>query len=88
MKQRLINKADLMDKIEILYDINGCKLFAVRTESINQLPTVEPIKGEWQTKTVRGQETLCCSNCGADSGLTYEQNFCPNCGADMRGDKE
>ena len=84
MEQRLINKADLMDKIGILYNINGCKVFAITTDSINQLPTVELIKGEWIEKGVSAR----CSNCGCKDHEYYKHNFCPYCGADMRGGKE
>ena len=45
-------------------------------------------KGHWVKCQVRGQETICCSKCGGDTGTIYEYNFCPNCGIEMGGDSE
>lgn len=56
--------------------------------AIKNLPTVEPVRGEWvpEEKMYRSPLALNyrCSQCGETSRKT---NFCPNCGCDMRGEK-
>lgn len=49
-----------------------------------QLPTIEPKRGEWIE--IRGSWSInyTCSNCGKIVHET-EYNYCPNCGAKMEG---
>lgn len=53
--------------------------------AIDELPTVEPVRGEWEYS--KEYNTCSCSVCGEIPNC-FEPKFCPNCGADMRGEKD
>ena len=52
-------------------------------EHLRQLPSAEPVHGEW-VKTYGGHFTRAlCSVCGYSNGRKFNDNFCPNCGCAM-----
>lgn len=76
-------------------------LVEMLTDGINELPTIEPKRGEWKEKevvdyeetTITQWQSACCSVCGKYHTTPYmyyfdNYNFCPNCGADMRKGSE
>lgn len=46
----------------------------------------DPKKGRWKKTEVRGNDSLICSECFADLGSIYPENYCPNCGAKMESE--
>lgn len=69
---------------DIAVDNTTCNIII---EAISDMPKedVEPVRyAHWVECTVRGSLTLCCSDCGSDSGTLYPYDTCPNCGARMK----
>ena len=52
-------------------------------ETINEQPTVEPVRGEWISSPSGMFLVYRCSECKFATALG-KTNFCPNCGSDMR----
>ena len=78
-------KDDAMQRIaeQSLLTFNECAL------RIDQMPTIEPKKGEWinaypeiEPNPMFGYGI--CSVCGFEQSISDKLNFCPNCGALMR----
>lgn len=42
-------------------------------------------EGRWVQNWCEWQQYLECSNCGYETGLRCDTNFCPHCGARMKG---
>ena len=93
-----ISRKDVEECKELMTDINGETVFAVRMSDIRALPSVTPSrrKGHW-LKT--GQSFLnpnkfrnfCCTEClhELEEHIRKEPKYCPNCGAKMESeDKE
>ena len=89
MKNDLISKQAVEEIIMEYRDEQADKLEEIALERayganavgklISELPTVEPIKGEWiKMNYDLGFE---CSQCGWESDAPYD--FCPNCGTKM-----
>lgn len=60
------------------------ELFHRMKSTFSQLPK----EGEWIPiihASIKGVETVNCSNCGATGHLIF--NYCPNCGARMKGEQ-
>jgi len=89
-----VSRKDIGECIELMTDINGKTIYAVRMSDIRKLPPVtpKPKTGKW-AKT--GQSYInpnrfrnyCCSECGweLDEHIRIEPHYCPNCGAKMEG---
>ena len=75
--------SDLIDRILIgnLVDSNG----NVHYEDILKLPTIESDKkfGRWISRWEDGQNYYECDQCGHETGLCNDYNYCPSCGARM-----
>jgi hypothetical protein len=61
--------------------------------AVDELPTVEPVRGEWEVATQKGVYTWSkgyarCSACEETVWGGWDMNFCPNCGARMVKDNE
>lgn len=67
----------------------SCKLGSA-FEVIEELPTIEPKRGGWETevRTIRGHKIafFACSVCGRNADGEYP--YCPNCGAKMEGSED
>ena len=86
--------ADLIYKQEIIAHLNECLaesdgqtpivdgvLIAIKC-AVEQMPTVEPKKGEWISTGVSLKYAYRCSKC--KKCQSFRTLFCSNCGADMR----
>ena len=54
---------------------------------INDIPTIEPKRGEWIDRGMRVPSSWVkkCSLCGHETDTWRWCKFCPNCGARMKG---
>ena len=83
---------------ELMTDMHGDTVYAVRMSDIRQLPSVKPQekKGHWISFGVQGEmdggqivQAFTCSECGTisifrmRSGNIVNGDICPNCGAKM-----
>ena len=59
--------------------IKTCLTFLNNANTIE----AEPVKkGRWETNSDR-PDSLICSECGFEQGISKYLNYCPNCGAKM-----
>lgn len=72
---------------ELMTDINGDTVYAVRMSEIRQLPSVRPQEqtGHWKAKSFH---ELYCDNCRFDfdimrNDFVDKMKYCPNCGCPM-----
>ena len=83
---------DVLEEVkDVMYDIFGNGMYAVRMSDVRELPTVYVPEGEWVTD----EEFINCSNCKQErwSRIPYEElvkgfKYCPKCGARMKGKTE
>ena len=82
-----ISRKDIEECEELMTDINGDTVYAVRMSDIRQLPSVTHKSGTW---IYRREDKYSCSKCGAttsvdESGIEEKPmyKFCPYCGAYM-----
>lgn len=74
---------------ELMTDINGDTVYAVRMSDIRQLPPVtpQPKMGHWILDET--DNSITCDKCGcliwANDISNGEAHYCTNCGAEMRG---
>lgn len=79
----VISRQALDEIKELMTDINGDTVYAVRMSNIRQLPSVtpQPKMGEW----LKNGELCKCSNCHSNvlfSAIKF-YNYCYRCGAKM-----
>lgn len=84
MSEDLIRRSDAID---VLYQYQesvemGIKSFPLAVKAMNDIPTIEPKRGEWIEINIKDYKAK-CSHCGTWSPIMG--NFCPNFGAEMRG---
>ena len=90
-----VSRTDIDEMKEIMTDIEGDYVYAVRTADIRKLPSVTPTrpKGKWIEIVTEidslGNRTWYhkCSNCGNEDSGWGKYKYCPNCGADMRANE-
>lgn len=75
IRKDLISRQALDEIKELMTDINGDTVYAVKMSDIRQLPPVNP-----QPKTTSDIDYQ-CSECGFIYKFMYDK--CPNCGARM-----
>lgn len=85
----LISREDLEECKELMTDVNGDTVYAVRMSDIRQLPPVnpqEPKTGHWVRTTDEAEYLVWeCDKCGWQQ--RYNTNFCPYCGARMESEE-
>lgn len=89
-----ISREDLEECKELMTDVNGDTVYAVRMSDIRQLPPVNPQEqktGHWILDET--DNSITCDKCGcliwANDISNGEAYYCPNCGARMGSeDKE
>lgn len=81
----------VMDEVkELMTDINGHTVYAVKMSDIRQLPPVnpqEPKTGHWidcDNSNDYSADGYDCSVCGVNS--EYATSYCPNCGTKMESE--
>ena len=91
----LISKEKLLESLIYCKELGRRSLEAVK-KTINEQPTVEPVRGEWiktfrymrenvNTGNIEPVYSCDCPFCAwhtGNQGVRF--NFCPECGADMR----
>lgn len=86
-----INRKDLDECIELMTDIKGDTVYAVRMSDIRQLPPVTPKQkmGRWEYTGFFDEDGMLeCSVCGREVDPScYHYKFCPMCGAKMEGEQ-
>ena len=75
-----ISREDVEECKELMTDINGDTVYAVRMSDIRQLPPVTQKSGKW-IYVLDADGFYICSECSY--GNEYADNFCPWCGAKM-----
>lgn len=74
---------------ELMTDINGDTVYAVKMSDIRQLPPVKPqeMTGHWILTSDYDYEYCTCSECGYQNGENWmigsQIKFCQECGAKM-----
>jgi len=93
----LISREDVEECKELMTDINGDTVYAVRMSDIRQLSPVNPHleHGEWISEKVEGKDwkgckrhyyqPISCSKCHSPNH--YKSAYCPNCGAKMESEE-
>ena len=87
----IISRQAVEEIKEIMTDISGNSIYAVRMSDIRALPPVQPKAktGKWMDVsdgfTEHFGQIYRCSECGDTS--IGKQDYCKDCGADMRGEK-
>lgn len=87
----VISRQTLDEIKELMTDINGDTVYAVRMSDLRQLPSITPQQkiGYWTRELIINEYGGCigakmiCSECGQDNGYDKRMKFCPNCGAKM-----
>lgn len=75
---------EAVDEIkELMTDINGDAVYAVRMSDIRQLPSVTQKSGKWIDINGIYAE---CSSCNEEIYITGDFKYCPNCGAKMESE--
>ena len=86
-----ISREDLEECKELMTDINGDTVFAVRMSDIRQLPSVNLTKtGHWIDIMVGDMPAQACDRCNTFYPLAYTgggHKYCPNCGAKMESEE-
>lgn len=81
----VINRNDVEECVELMTDINGDTVYAVRMSDIRQIPSVTPKQkmGRWIRTSPAGIYE--CSECGHNvmTGDIYAYRHCHGCGAKM-----
>ena len=97
MSEDLIRRSDAID---VLYHYQesvemGIKSFPLAVKAMNDIPTIEPKRGEWAKRThntlIAQVNFAYCSECGQPIMHEHTRplwNFCPNCGAKMKGNSD
>lgn len=89
-----ISREDVEECKELMTDINGDTVYAVRMSDIRRLSPVTSKTGHWTRELIRNEKGGCigakmiCSECGQDNGYDKRMKFCPNCGAEMAENEE
>jgi len=84
----VISREDVEECKELMTDINGDTVYAVRMSDIRRLLHVNPQEtktGHWIEHKNNGMSYIECSECSSWFLRMYltRNSFCPNCGAQM-----
>ena len=76
------NIDEWLDAVGTAYVRKGVSYYGELLGCIEDAPTVEPPKGEWEVKHGSIFDYYECNKCHACH--QFRSHFCPHCGADMR----
>ena len=84
---RLIDADLLVEKYGDWYTEEGPEEGFIGTvkDLVDLMPTIESDKkfGRWKSMWEDGQNYYECDQCGHETGLCNDYNYCPSCGARM-----